>query len=1056
MKKLLLFLWVMSISVISLAQLNGNGYYRIRNVGSTRYITVKDDKGSINISTTSADLGAVELYKNFSSVVSDPSSILYINHVGSNNYKFECQGTDTYKIIGYYLKLSQNKDGSYKAYQENSVTRMYLADVEKSARVKGAMGTNDKGTNYRDWEIIPVSSDGDNYFCVTPEFQIGQDYYSTLYASFPFTCSEGMTAYYIKTIDGNIAVYAELANKMVPAATPVIIKSQSNDPASNKLTIGANSVSKISGNKLGGVYFCNTSRSHNNVTPYDASTMRVLGLTSDGKLGFVAYNSTNMPANKAYLKVAAGAPSELVLMSEAEYEEYKNSLYPYYDINVSASVGGTVTGGGSHQEKSEVTLTAVPDEGYHFVSWSDGTTQNPYKFVVSGAKTLSATFKPNEYKLTYTVDGAVYKTISVTYGSAVTAEAAPVKEGYTFSGWSNLPSTMPAKDVTVSGSFSVNEYKLTYIVDGAVYKTISVAYGSAVTAEAAPVKEGYTFSGWSNLPSTMPAKDVTVSGSFSANKYKLTYTVDGAVYKTVSVAYGSTVTAEAAPVKEGYTFSGWSNLPGAMPAKDVTVAGSFSVNEYKLTYTVDGAVYKTVSVAYGSAVTAEAAPVREGYTFSGWSEIPSTMPAKDVTVAGSFSINSYNLTYMIDGAVYKTVVMVYGSSVVSEVVPEKEGYTFSGWSNVPETMPAKDVVVSGQYVPNKYKVTYMVDGEVYKTVYVAYGTDFVVEPIPSKEGYNFNGWSNVPETMPAEDIVLEGSFSINMDSKYNLIYMVDGKEFKRYSYKYGESVTIEEAPVKEGYTFSGWSEIPEQMPMKDVVVTGVFVANEYQVIYKVDGQVYATEKVSFGQTISLIDNPVKEGHTFSGWGDVPATMPANDVTLAGIFTVNEYQLTYVVDGAVYKTVAVLYGKEIAVEAAPMKEGCTFSGWSSVPATMPAGDVTVTGSFVPNKYLITYKIGDQVYATESVSYGEVIVLIDAPVKDGYIFSGWSECPATMPAHDIVISGSFASGVSSVEMNRLVDVYTLQGLKVKEQVLWDEVRSSLPHGIYLVEGKKMLIK
>ena len=57
---------------------------------------------------------------------------------------------------------------------------------------------------------------------------------------------------------------------------------------------------------------------------------------------------------------------------------------------------------------------------------------------------------------------------------------------------------------------------------------------------------------------------------------------------------------------------------------------------FKLTYNVDDEVYKLVNMAYGMPITPEAAPEREGYTFSGWSDIPNTMPAKDVIVTGSF------------------------------------------------------------------------------------------------------------------------------------------------------------------------------------------------------------------------------------------------------------------------------------------------------------------------------------------------------------------------------------------------------------------------------------
>ena len=120
--------------------------------------------------------------------------------------------------------------------------------------------------------------------------------------------------------------------------------------------------------------------------------------------------------------------------------------------------------------------------------------------------------------------------------------------------------------------------------------------------------------------------------------YNLTYKVDGEEYKTSSVAYGTTLTAEAEPTKEGYTFGGWSEIPETMPAHDVTVTGTFTINKYKLTYTVNGEEYKNYEVEYGATITPESEPTKEGYTFSGWSEIPETMPAYDVTVTGTFTI----------------------------------------------------------------------------------------------------------------------------------------------------------------------------------------------------------------------------------------------------------------------------------------------------------------------------------------------------------------------------------------------------------------------------------
>ena len=269
------------------------------------------------------------------------------------------------------------------------------------------------------------------------------------------------------------------------------------------------------------------------------------------------------------------------------------------------------------------------------------------------------------YKLSYFVDGESYKIHKYEVGESITPEAEPTKEGYTFSGWSDIPATMPANDITVTGTFSVNKYKLVYKVDGEEYKGYDVEYGATITPETEPTKEGYTFSGWSDIPATMPANDITVTGTFSVNKYKLVYKVDGQEYKSYDVEYGATITPETEPTKEGYTFSGWSDIPATMPAKDVTVTGTFSVNKYKLVYKVDGQEYKSYDVEYGATITPETEPTKEGYTFSGWSDIPATMPAKDIVITGTYVTG-------INGVVYSSVLQYEGGYYILNGLDAKE------------------------------------------------------------------------------------------------------------------------------------------------------------------------------------------------------------------------------------------------------------------------------------------------------------------------------------------------------------------------------------------------
>lgn len=131
--------------------------------------------------------------------------------------------------------------------------------------------------------------------------------------------------------------------------------------------------------------------------------------------------------------------------------------------------------------------------------------------------------------------------------------------------------------------------------------------------------------------------------------------------------------------------------------KKVKIVAEEDYDIHHITYIVDGLPYKVVSYATGEAIIAEKAPTKEGYTFSGWSLIPATMPAKNITVTGTFSINSYTLTYLVDGETYKTYKLDYGAHITPEAQPKKDGYTFSGWDMVPANMPANDVTVNGYF-----------------------------------------------------------------------------------------------------------------------------------------------------------------------------------------------------------------------------------------------------------------------------------------------------------------------------------------------------------------------
>ena len=251
------------------------------------------------------------------------------------------------------------------------------------------------------------------------------------------------------------------------------------------------------------------------------------------------------------------------------------------------------------------------------------------------------------------------------------------------------------------------------------------------------------------------------------------------------------------------------------------------------------------------------------------------------------------------------------------------------------------------------------------------------------------------------------------------------------------------------------------MPAKDVEVTGTFSINSYQAVFKIGEEVIESKTVVYGAEVVAPEAPAKEGHTFAGWQDVPATMPAHDIVILGSYTVNKYTLTYKVDGAEYKSVEVDYGTTITAEPAPEKEGYTFSGWQGLPETMPAKDVEVTGTFSINSYRLTVYLDGELYLEQTLEYGAPISVPDPEVAADREFNGWDiEIPATMPAHDVEVHGTtmVVSGLEAIfaDSDTRVTICSMNGVVLFRNTTVKEAAPKLKPGLYIVNGRKMVVK
>jgi hypothetical protein len=131
-----------------------------------------------------------------------------------------------------------------------------------------------------------------------------------------------------------------------------------------------------------------------------------------------------------------------------------------YTVTLTAE-NGTVTGSGEYEHGTEVTLTVTPNEGYHFVKWSDGETNATRTIKVTADVTLTAEFAINVYTVTLTAEnGIVTGSGEYEHGKEVTISATP-NEGYHFVKWSDgvTEATRTIKvtsDLTLYAEFAIN------------------------------------------------------------------------------------------------------------------------------------------------------------------------------------------------------------------------------------------------------------------------------------------------------------------------------------------------------------------------------------------------------------------------------------------------------------------------------------------------------------------------------------------------------------------------------------------------------------------------
>ncbi len=523
-------------------------------------------------------------------------------------------------------------------------------------------------------------------------------------------------------------------------------------------------------------------------------------------------------------------------------------------------------------------------------------------------------------------------------------------------------------------------------------------------------------------------------GGGKVENFNLSFKVDGENHSTISTNGSEAVTIPENPTKEGYTFDGWywdkdvwskpftpNSLMDAPISSDMSVYAKFSAIKYDITYENDGGTHNNPASYTIEDSFALSAAERPGYTFVGWySDAAYTTKVESVsagskgaiTLYAKFEINNYTISYGNTKDAINNNVSSYnvntGTITLSDL--SKTGYVFEGWYNGEEkvTEIAKgttgDITLTAKWSVIGYDITYHnVDGATNSN-----SATYDVEDQPlalsdaSKDGYRFLGWyTDAAFTNKVSEIAIGTTGDINLYAKWELIEYTatfkDGDTIVE-TVKFTvvtESITEPAVPNHVGYT-GAWESY--SLGTENITVNAVYTLISYGITYNnVSGATNnnpATYNVE-DQPLTLVDAS-KDHYTFLGWySDAAFTNrvteisvgTTGDVALCARWEAIEYTATFMDgDAEVGKVKFTVESESITEPAVPNHVGYT-GAWESY--TLGTENITVNAVYTLIPYGITYNNVSGAKNNNPATYDvedQPLTLVDAS-KDYYTFLGW---------------------------------------------------------------------
>ena len=577
---------------------------------------------------------------------------------------------------------------------------------------------------------------------------------------------------------------------------------------------------------------------------------------------------------------------------------------------------------------------------------------------------------------TITLTAPAYKAFNNDFSASGTGSS------YTLSGNKTIATvTIASADVTINASLRNFTYTVTFKGNGSTSGSMSpqgFEYSVAQNlTDCAFNRTGYTFAGWatsangnvlysdgesvSNLVTT-DGGTLDLYAKWTANEY--TVTLDGQSATTagtteVTATYDAAMPAITVPERTGYTFGGYYTATDGGGTKyynaDGTSATAWNIAEATtlyakwtpITYSVafdgngnTGGSMDAQNFTYDAAQNLTAnAFTRTGYSFAGWAKSANsdvvyadgenvnnltTTDGGTVTLYAKWTINEYTISFDTNGGTPATIDAItqdYGTDINAPADPSREGYDFAGWSPaLPATMPADNITHTAQWTPITYNITYDLDG---------------------------------------------GSVAIANPTTYNI-------ETETFTLN---NPTLSD-PSRPGYNFVGWTGsngiAPEttitiaQGSMGDKSYTANWSEYQYALTINLNGGAFEPEVTvptgynESNEDFEIYDIPSRDGYKFDGWSgtgidthtgiiNIPTGSTGNRLYTANWTAIN-YSIHYILnkgtnaEGNINNLDYGYYGYNVESEtftiAPATREGFTFLGWTGWNITTPQTTVTI--------------------------------------------------------------------------------------------------------------------